>query len=302
VVTAPPPAPGQHPAYMHALSNLRAARAYLSGPRGNSATKWDEKQAVGEINEAMKEIKAAAIDDGKSMDDHPPIDAGMLYGTRLDKSIELLLEARKDVSEHEDSRFANGLRDKAIGHIDNALRAVRAGKASASTGPETAPPPAGPTPVPAAAHPAYMTAIGNLRQARALLERPAGAADVKWDEHVAIKAIDDAFAEIRRARVDDGKPATEHAPIESKMVYRDRLREAEKQLSEAAKDLEEREDNSWAKGDRRKAVEAIRRAEKATHEAMADRKDDKVEKKEEKREEKADKREEKAEKKAAKGH
>ena len=141
-----------------------------------------------------------------------------------------------------------------------------------------------------------MAAIQNLRQARALLERPAGAADVKWDEKAAIHDIDDALREIREARVDDGKPETEHAPIESKLVYRDRLKEAEKQLHEAARDLESREDNFWAKKDRKHAIEDIRRAEKRTHEAMTDRKDDKAERKEEKREEKAEKHEEKAEK------
>ncbi|MBV8761694.1 MAG: hypothetical protein JO257_30650, partial [Deltaproteobacteria bacterium] len=139
------------------------------------------------------------------------------------------------------------------------------------------------------AHPAYMAAIQNLRNARAMLERPTGAADVKWDEHVAIRDIDDALHDIREARVDDGRPVTEHAPIESKLVYRDRLKQAEKELHEAARDLEEREDNFWAKKDRKHAIEAIRRAEKATREAMSDRKEDREEKREEKREERAEK-------------
>ena len=43
-----------------------------------------------------------------------------------------------------------------------------------------------------------------------------------------------------------GHPVTEHAPIENKLVYRDRLREALKLLGDAEKDLQEREDNSWA--------------------------------------------------------
>ena len=55
-----------------------------------------------------------------------------------------------------------------------------------------------------------------------------------------IRDIDDALGEIRKARVDDGKPNTEHAPIESAMVYRDRVKEAQKQLAEAAKDLDEK--------------------------------------------------------------
>ena len=218
------------------------------------------------------------------------VDAKREYRDRLREAARTLDNVAKLLEkEREDNVWAGGDRRHAIEHTRRALTAVN--EAIGDTRSDAGPPPAAPP----AAHPAYMTALGNLRQARALLERPAGAADVKWDEHVALKDIDEAFEEVRKARVDDGKPMTEHPPIESGLVYRDRLKEAEKQLHEASVDLETREDNFWAKKDRRKAVEAIRRAEKATHEAMADRKDDKSEKKEEKREEKA-------EKKAAKGH
>src|SRR6185503_19065733 len=102
----------------------------------------------------------------------------------------------------------------------------------------------------------------NLRHARALLERPAGAADVRWDEKMAIGEIDAAIKEARDARIDDGVPATEHPPIDNKMVYKDRLREAMKLLGDSAKNLDEKEDNAWAKKDRKQAVDHVRRAEK----------------------------------------
>src|ERR1700753_2160265 len=61
----PPPAPmpaGNHPAYLHALSDLRMARAFLERP-ANVVVKWDEKRAITEIDAAIREIKEAAIDD-----------------------------------------------------------------------------------------------------------------------------------------------------------------------------------------------------------------------------------------------
>src|SRR5262249_28808780 len=111
--------------------------------------------------------------------------------------------------------------------------------------------------------------------------------------------------EIRNARIDDGLPMTEHPVIESKRVYRDRLKEAMKLLNEAAHDVQEREANAWAKADRMRAVQHILNAEKAVKDAMADRKEDKKEekmekkeeKKEEKMEQKMEKKDEKMEKK-----
>src|SRR3954447_5848553 len=58
-----------HPAYMHALSDLRAARRHPPPP-ANAQVKWDEKMAIREIDAAMSEIRRAAIDDGKPVDDH----------------------------------------------------------------------------------------------------------------------------------------------------------------------------------------------------------------------------------------
>lgn len=287
-----PPPQGQHPAYLHALSDLRAARGYLmSRPKENVEARWDEKRAINRINDSIKEINDAAINDGKPIDDHPPVDAGMVWGSRLQKSLELVESARRDVNEAEDNGFAKGLKARALKSIDQAAVALRDGMEDAKAHPAPAP---GPGPA-ANAHPAYATALGNLRHARALLERPAGfAPDVKWDEHQAVREIDSAIKEVHDARQDDGMPLTEHPPIASTLVYADRLREADRILDAAAKDLEEHEDNGWAKKDRKNAIEHTRHADKLVKEAMLDRKTDKVEKKEEKKEEKRD---EKADKK-----
>ena len=71
---APPP-PAVHPAYLHALTDLRNARFNLIRKGGDRNMKWDEAVAIGAIDRAMADIRAAAIDDGKNLDDHPALDA-----------------------------------------------------------------------------------------------------------------------------------------------------------------------------------------------------------------------------------
>ena len=264
----PPPPPAAHPAYLHALSDLRAARGYLERP-ANVVVKWDEKRAVREIDDSIAEIKRAAIDDGKPLEDHPPLDRPT-WGGRLARALELVQQARRDAGEEEDKGAIRGLRNRAEKHMAKAEQFIKEGIEDAKALKEDQGP-IGPKP---GAHPAYAAALGNLRHARALLERPAQT-DVKWDEQNGIREIDAAIKEIKDARMDDGAPLTEHPPIQPGVVYRDRLREAEKVLHEAARDIEEREDNGWAKHDRRRAVEHIRNAEHAVHEAMEDRHDDK---------------------------
>src|SRR5689334_1323673 len=55
-----PAAPAHHPAYLHALADLRSARGFLERPAA-VVVKWDEHQAIREIDAAIHEIKQAAI-------------------------------------------------------------------------------------------------------------------------------------------------------------------------------------------------------------------------------------------------
>jgi hypothetical protein len=119
-------------------------------------------------------------------------------------------------------------------------------------------------------HPAYLHALSDLRTARSLLERPARP-DVKWDENRAIREIDAAINEIKKASIDDGKPLNDHPPIDTNIQHRDRLRNAMNLLHGAADDIEKREDNAWAQGLRARAIGHIRGAERAVREAVEDR-------------------------------
>jgi hypothetical protein len=270
VAVAPAPMPpSKHPAYLHALTDLRHARSFLARPAG-AVVKWDENKAIREIDAAIKEIKEASIDDGKSLDDHPPVDAGMVWGGRLQKALELVESARRDVNEEEDNGFARGLKNRAIGHIDAAAKHIHDGiEDSHVAGPPPPPPPPAP-----AAHPAYLHALSDMRHARALLERPAKP-DVKWDENNAIREIDAAINEIKGAAIDDGKPLSDHPAIDAKSDHRGRLRQAMEMLKQAARDIEEKEDNAFAKGLRARAVGHLHNAEHAVHEAIEEKKEDK---------------------------
>ena len=285
VVQPAPPPPAHHPAYLHALTDLRNARAFLERP-ANVVVKWDERRAIREIDAAIHEIKQAAIDDGKDITVHEPVDRPT-WGGRLQRAQELLAKARADISEEEDSPSStvHALRSRALGHIANAEQAVRDGMedARAMAPPtttvvvQTTPPPPPPPPptvvvqASPAAHPAYLHALSDLRMARALLTRPARDAEVKWDENRAIAKLNAAVREINEAAIDDGKPIEDHPPIDARMRHRDRIRAAVDLMEKAARDIEQREDNGFARGLRGRAVGHIRDAIRWSREAIEDR-------------------------------
>ncbi len=111
--------PGPHPAYLHALSDLRLARAYLDQIAWPPVQR-DEEHAIREIDAAINEIKMASIDDGKNLEDHPPIDVHMRPDGRFRKALELLDKAHNDTARAEDVPQARGMRDRAVVHIDQA--------------------------------------------------------------------------------------------------------------------------------------------------------------------------------------
>lgn len=113
----------EHPAYLHALTDLRTARAHLQRPDGGELHQ-EEKEAIHQIDAAIAEIKKASIDDGKDLNDHPPVDKKLDWPGRLHRSIELLDKAHHDISQEEDNSFAQGLQQRAMSHIDEARRKV----------------------------------------------------------------------------------------------------------------------------------------------------------------------------------
>lgn len=116
--------PGKHPAYLHALSNLRYARALLERPTASYHMNAEEQHAIEAISAGIQDIKHASIDDGKNVNDHPPVDAHEGHKGRYRRALDLLDKAHGDVAREEDEPGSRGLRDRALGHIDEAHRIV----------------------------------------------------------------------------------------------------------------------------------------------------------------------------------
>src|SRR5271154_1841849 len=98
IMAAPTSVAGGHPYYLHALSDLRAARWMIEHRPGNWMQTQDEIEAVHRIDAAIGEIKKASIEDGKNIEDHPPVDEDATHFGRLHKAVEFLRKARQDIS------------------------------------------------------------------------------------------------------------------------------------------------------------------------------------------------------------
>jgi hypothetical protein len=123
-LAAPTPAHAQFPAYLHALSDLRTARAYLQMPVRPEA-KGACKHAIKEISRAINDIATAASDEGKNPEVVPPPQGGGGNANwPIHSAIKLLKEARTDIEHGRDLPQNKGLREHSLEHIDKALLAL----------------------------------------------------------------------------------------------------------------------------------------------------------------------------------
>lgn len=113
----------RHPGYLHALSDLRYARALLEQGEWGGVGPHRER-ALSEIDRAVEELRRAAVDDGKNPNEHPPVEAGWGPRDRLHRAQEALGRAREAISREEDNPAAREWRDRAYHHIDEARHAV----------------------------------------------------------------------------------------------------------------------------------------------------------------------------------
>jgi hypothetical protein len=116
--------PMQHPAYLHALSDLRLMRVYLDRLTPDERLDDESTQAIGEIDAAISDIKSASIDDGKNVNDHMQIDAHIMPTDRFHKAREAGAAAWADVNQEEDNDFARGLKHRTLDHIEHAQHIV----------------------------------------------------------------------------------------------------------------------------------------------------------------------------------
>jgi hypothetical protein len=117
-------AEGRHPRYLHARTDLRATQFYLRVREEPNVTRH-LRAAETEVEAAIREVDRAAVLDRKDLDEHPRIDAQLARKDRFRKIVDLLRGARADIAQEEDNPRAREWRNRAFGHIDEALNAVR---------------------------------------------------------------------------------------------------------------------------------------------------------------------------------
>jgi hypothetical protein len=116
--------PGRHPAYLHALSDLRLMRAYLDRLTPSERIDAESQHAIDEIDAAIHGIKLASIDDGRDLRDHVAVDARITPANRFRKAREAGNTAWAGVNHAEDNDFARGLKHRALDHIESANHIV----------------------------------------------------------------------------------------------------------------------------------------------------------------------------------
>jgi hypothetical protein len=203
--------------------------------------------------------------DRRDIDDRPPVDTGLGRGSRFREILRLMASARADLGREEDNPRATEWRNRAFGYIDDAMAMVRKGGFDKFRDEAVgAPPPARP-----AIHPRYVSAISDLRYARALLYRPDWR-DVMRDQRGAVEEIDRAIAAAKAAAVDDGKNPDDHPPIDMRMGWEGRFRKSIELLDSALRDLSIEEDNRTAGAWRAAAVRSVENAKGFVLRAMRD--------------------------------
>ena len=169
----------------------------------------DMQIASGLVERSIRELDAAAMFDRKDIDDNPRVDTRMGRGSRFREILPGCLvcsDFRNDISQEEDNPRAAQWRNRAFGFIDDAMAMVQKGgydKLRDETIGVPIPPPR------AAVHPRYLSAIADLRYARALLYRPDWR-EIMRDQRGAVEEIDRAIAEAKQAAIDDGKNPDDH--------------------------------------------------------------------------------------------
>jgi hypothetical protein len=255
-------AQGRHPRYLHARTDLRRSVLLMRIPDEPNVMR-DMQSASALVERAIHELDVAAMFDRRDIDDNPPVDSRMGRGSRFREILRLLGSARGDISQEEDNPRAREWRNRAFSYIDQAMDMVRKG------GYDRFRDDMAPMPPPPSIHPRYLSAISDLRYARALLYR-SDWRDVMRDQRAAVDEIDHAIDEAKRAAIDDGKNIDDHPPVDTRMGWEGRFRKATELLNSAISDLSFEEPNRAAAAWRGASRAHVERARDFVARAMRD--------------------------------
>jgi hypothetical protein len=116
--------PGAHPAYLHAIRDLRQARGVLIANIGEPARAAAANFALPQIDAAISDLQSASRLDAKSLGDVPP-PKSMAPEGRFHEVQALLDSAHNDIKMPESDPVARPYKDRALGHIDSASGAIK---------------------------------------------------------------------------------------------------------------------------------------------------------------------------------
>ena len=117
---------GRHPAYLHALSDLRTAAWQVDHRRPEDGqVSQDERVVSDEIRAAIGELQRAAWLDGKPIEWREPTDVWLPREGRLHAAIDLLRQVRSDVAREEDDPRSRPFQQRGLAHVDVALNAAQ---------------------------------------------------------------------------------------------------------------------------------------------------------------------------------
>jgi hypothetical protein len=265
-------AQGRHPRYIHARADLRRAVILMRLPDEPNVMR-DMREASDMTERAIHELDVAAMFDRRDLDDNPSVDTRLGRGSRFREILRLLAAARTDMEQEEDNPRAREWRNRAFGYIDGAMAKVRQGGYDRFTDTMVGAPPPPPSGMveryPHSIHPRYLSALSDLRYARALLWRP-DFREVMRDQRAAIDEIDHAIAEAKRAAIDDGKNIDDHPPVDTRMGWEGRFRKSMELLNSAIGNLSFTETNMAAAPWRDAARANVERARGFIERAMRD--------------------------------
>jgi hypothetical protein len=115
---------GAHPGYLHALSDLRLARWLVTGQSSNALIGVHDRAAYQQIEQAIQDLKAVAVDDGRDINYHPAVDVPTDRHGRLETALKALYRAHHDMDSEEQNHPILNLRHTAAAHIDQAINSV----------------------------------------------------------------------------------------------------------------------------------------------------------------------------------
>lgn len=115
--------PVREPDYLHALSNLRQAEAFLDASK-RPGYKHERKEAIKSIEKSINLVAKAAHSDGESTNYPPPPQMQGNVDAPWRSALKLLSDARRNITEGVDQPGHIKRQEKILRQIDTARRIV----------------------------------------------------------------------------------------------------------------------------------------------------------------------------------